>query len=429
MAGLESVAALRARAGESAPAYEHRGRLWLAERRARDVMDVQRVILEEEEAERRRLQQLVHLDTIARGKRSGPHVAARKSALRLHERQREASRNKVEALTGEMELTLARATQQFQRTLKVLREAGKSACASGPVARVLASVRAEDDEVKDDEAQGEDQAEWPRDGAPETPARVLASVRAEDDEAKDDEARGESKTEWPRDGAPETSAGELAVVGQQQEPEAKDTAPAKAEAGVDASKWRSAGANTSDNFTDADVSAARGASQLSCVATSSPRTLAVVSSRRTDRPSPRTTEVSDASRAFTPRVETPKSGCSCKARPDEAEPGGALVVRPAKDTDAGAVAGTVTCSTASAGAGDGDRSACSGRPGSGGGATRRSSKWIDSDSLELRLVDLLDVTPDPRSLSGRSLSGRVAEAATEAAQAQEAADGNDGVLA
>jgi hypothetical protein len=426
MAGLESVAALRARAGEGAPAYEYRGRQWLADRRARDVMDVQRVILEEEEAERRRLQQLVHLDTIARGKRSGPHVAARKSALRLHERQREASRNRVEALTGEMELTLARATQQFQRTLKMLREAGKSACASGPVARVLASVRAEDDEVKGEEAQGEGQAEWPREGAPETPARVLASVRAEDDEAKNEEVRGERKAEWPRDGAPETSAGEVAVVSQQQEAEAKVTAPAEAEAGVDASKWRSAGASTSDNYTDADVSTARGASQPSCVATSSPRTVAVVSSRRTDRPSPRTREVSDASRASTPRDETPSSGCSCQARPDEAEPGGPHLVRLANDAEAGVVAGTVTCSIASAGAG-GDRSAPSSRPGSGSGATRRSSNfsrtWMHSDSLELHLGNLLNLTP------GSSPSGLVAEAATEAAQAQEAADGNDGVLA
>ncbi len=486
MAGLESVAALRARAGEGALAYEQRGRQWLTERRARDVVDVQRVILEEQEAERRRLQQLVHLDTIARGKRSGPHAAARKSALRLHERQREASRNKVEALTGEAELTLARATQQFQRTLKALREAGKCARAGpgeGSVARVLASVRVEEDEVKED--------------------------AATEDEAKD-EGQAERLREMPL----EASARDLAAVGQPREPEAKEAAQMVRDLRDDTSERRSAGGNNSGVAADASDCVAHGAAQSSSLPSPhpSPRTLAAASSFRADHPSPRMTEASSTSQASargSARVETPRSGRAVKAGLGEAESDGARAALPANEAAADAVTGADTrdgagsardgagsardgasstrdgagsardgagsardgagsardgagsardgASSAREGAGSardgasstrdgagsardgagsardgagsarhGAGSARSARPGSGSGAARPSLSpgWINSDSFELRLGNLLNLTParcSPRE--------RDAEVAAEAAQAEEAADGDDGALA
>jgi hypothetical protein len=106
--------------GESAEEYKVRGLAIVEEKQVKNAAFLKELILDEQAAENDRLRHLQHLDQEAASKKSKSHRVAKISALRLYEKQRVASRNKVEALIHDCNVSFNKLKEKFAKELEAL---------------------------------------------------------------------------------------------------------------------------------------------------------------------------------------------------------------------------------------------------------------------------------------------------------------------
>ena len=107
--------------GESSDEFLTRGQALLAEKAAKNAAFLRDVILDENKAEDERLKHLRDLESSLNKKKSKTHRSAKSSALRLYEMQRLASRNKVEALIHDCNISVEKLRGKFEKELAELR--------------------------------------------------------------------------------------------------------------------------------------------------------------------------------------------------------------------------------------------------------------------------------------------------------------------